>query len=896
MALAGSVDFGMAVDQAKVEVLSALSDKIRTPISVVLGNTEVIMRETGESHTASHAMNIQAAARTLLLMVNDIMDLKEIHNKTLKLEEGSFSVLSLLQDVIAYAEYGADEKHLELRLDIDEKLPRGLWGDAIRLTQIFNNLLTNAIKYTLEGYVELNIHWQALGSGEKGEYGILSVQVRDSGIGMNKETVARLLSGYSQDGEKGSHDGENLELGIFIVEHLLDLMGSKLQIESECGKGSTFSFCVVQKIEDPAFVGRRKSRQSRDLLVQMEADQKIVAPSARILVVDDSTMNQDLVRGILKGTKIKIDTAINGEEAIEKLEEQKYHLVFMDHMMPVMDGMEALKRIRERKLCQGIPVVVLTANVAPGAREQYLEAGFDDYLPKPVIPQQLESAIKRHLPKRLMRDRWEMHDGEALEKKEAAASQEQELSPFLQQFSFLDTTVGMSYFADNEEFYRDMIRCYLENSSYEDIRKSYEEEDWENYRILVHALKSTSLSIGAVELSGKAKELEMAAKEQRVEDIRRGHGPMMEQLRTLLEQISQTMGEKLEQKEETFAVQEDKSTILVVDDDAMNLRIAEKMLESQFKIECVKSGREALAFVERVIPNLILLDLHMPGMDGFQVIEALRAEEKYRDIPVIFLTADNDRDTEIKGFREGALDFITKPFIADIAISRVNRILELSRLQKDLQREVKKQTRTAEERRQKVERLSSQIMQTLAGTIDAKDKYTKGHSSRVAEYALKIAEKLGKSEKEQQDIYYLGLLHDIGKIGIPDGIINKTSRLSDEEYEVIKTHPVIGAEILENISELPELALGARWHHERYDGKGYPDHLKGDEIPEMARIIGVADAYDAMTSNRSYRSVLPQSVVRGEIEKGKGTQFDPLFADKMLEMIDEDLEYQMREK
>ncbi len=893
MALAGSVDHGMAVDQAKAEVLSALSNKVRTPISVVLGNTEVIIRETGESHTASHAMNIQAAARTLLLLVNDIMDLTEIHNRTLKLEEGSFSVLSLLQDVIAYAEYSTDEKHLELRLDIDERLPRGLWGDAIRLTQIFNNLLSNAIKYTSEGYVELNIRWQALGSGAKGEYGILSVQVRDTGIGMEAETIDRLLGKSARGVREDSSPSENLEMGIFIVENLLELMGSKLQIESEYGKGSTFSFCVVQRIKDPAFVGKRKSRQSHNLLAQMEADQKIVAPSARILVVDDSTMNQDLVRGILRGTKIKIDTAINGEEAVEKLEEQKYHMVLMDHMMPVMDGMEALKLIKERNLCQGVPVVVLTANVAPGAKEEYLKAGFDDYLTKPVIPQQLESAIKRHLPKRLILERWE-RGGLTEEKPESETPQEQ--SPFLQKFSFLDTSVGMSYFADNEEFYGDMIRCYLDNSSFEDIRKAYEEEDWENYRILVHALKSTSLSIGAVELSGQAKALEMAAKENRIGDIKRDHDVMMERFHQLLEDIRLALGDTRQEKEETLSVQEDKATILVVDDDAMNLRIAEKMLESQFHIECVKSGREALEFVERVIPNLILLDLHMPGMDGFQVIAALRAQERFREIPVIFLTADNDRDTEIKGFREGALDFITKPFIADIAISRVNRILELSRLQKDLQTEVKKQTRTAEERRQKVERLSSQIMETLAGTIDAKDKYTKGHSSRVAEYALKIAEKLGKSEKEQQDIYYLGLLHDIGKIGIPDGIINKTSRLTDDEYEVIKTHPAIGAEILENISELPELALGARWHHERYDGRGYPDHLKGEDIPEMARIIGVADAYDAMTSNRSYRSVLPQSVVRGEIEKGKGSQFDPLFADKMIEMIDEDVEYQMRER
>ena len=894
MALAGDIDFGVAVNQAKVEVLSSLSNKVRTPISVVLGNTEMIMRETGESHTATYAMNIQAAARTMLLMMNDIVDLSNIQKGTLKLEEASFSMLSLLQDVIAYAEYSTDEKHLELRLDIDEKLPRGLCGDAIRLTQIFNNLLSNAIKYTSEGFVELSVRWQTLGSGGQGEYGILTVRVRDSGIGMKKETIDRISSGQTVDKKKDVQESRELQLGIFIIESLLDLMGSKLQIESEYGKGSTFSFCIVQKIIDPAPVGKRKSREAHHVLQQMQTNQKLLAPNAKILVVDDSTMNQNLFRGVLKDSKIKIDTAFNGEEALKKLQEEHYHLAFMDHMMPVMDGIEALKRIRSGNLCPGIPVVALTANMAPGAKEMYLEEGFDEYLSKPVSPKQLEAVIKRYLPKELIQEKEESRHTE--EKEQEEVSTQQEKSAFLQKVSFLDTSVGMSYFADNEDFYHEMIQCYLDNSSYEDIQKSFDNQDWENYRILVHALKSTSLSIGAVELSNQAKELEFAAKEGRIDDIYRGHDAMITRYHHLLEQIHQVLGEVREEKEETLSIQEDKACILVVDDDMMNLRIAEKMLESQFHIECVKSGGEALEFVEKVIPNLILLDLHMPGMDGFQVIEALRAKEQYRDIPVIFLTADNDRETEVKGFREGALDFITKPFIADIAISRVNRILELSRLQKDLQREVKKQTRTAEERRQKVERLSNQIMKTLAGTIDAKDKYKKGHSSRVAEYAVEIAKKLGKSPKEQENIYYLGLLHDIGKIGIPDGIINKTSKLTDEEYELIKTHSIIGAEILENISELPELVMGARWHHERYDGSGYPDKLKGDKIPEMARIIGVADAYDAMTSKRSYRDVLPQNVVRAEIEKGKGSQFDPIVADKMLEMIDEDTEYLMKER
>lgn len=893
MTFAGNVDFDTVINQARMDGLSVLSNKVRTPLNVVLGNTEMIMRETKESRTATYAMNIQATARAILLMMNDIVDITSIHNGTLKLEERSFSILSLLQDVIAYAEYNTDEKHLELRLDIDENLPRELWGDSVRLTQVFNNILSNAVKYTLEGFVELSVRWQALGSGAKGEYGILSVHVKDSGIGMEKEVVHKLSGDWMQE-KKEEHDKDSLHLGLLIVENLLDLMGSKLQVESEHEKGSTVSFCIVQKIIDPAPVGKRKSGGVHRVLQQLKADDRFLAPGTRVLVVDDSTMNQELFRGVLKESKIDIDTALNGEEALKKLEKENYDLIFMDHMMPVMDGPETVKKIRSDNLCQGIPIIALTANVMPGARELYQQEGFDDYLSKPVSPRQLEDTIRRYLRKEFIQENEASAYTEESEENEI--SQNQEKSSFLHKISFLDTSVGMSYFCGNEDFYREMIQCYLDNNSYDDIQKSFENKDWENYRILVHALKSTSLSIGAVDLSNQAKELEFASKEGRIKDICRWHDAMMKLYHHLLEQIGQVLEEKQEEKEEVSSVQEDKACILVVDDDVMNLRIAEKMLESQFHIECVKSGREALEFVEKIIPNLILLDLHMPGMDGFQVIEALRANEKSKDIPVIFLTADNDRDTEVKGFRVGALDFIAKPFIADITISRVNRILELNRLQKDLQREVKKQTRKAEERRQKVERLSNQIMETLAGTIDAKDKYTKGHSSRVAEYALNIAKRMNKSEKEQQEIYYLGLLHDIGKIGIPDGIINKTSRLTDEEYKLIKTHPIIGAEILENISEMPELVRGARWHHERYDGRGYPDGLKGDEIPEAARIIGVADAYDAMTSKRSYRDMLPQSIVRAEIEKGKGNQFDPKAADKMLEMIDEDVEYQMKEK
>lgn len=196
----------------------------------------------------------------------------------------------------------------------------------------------------------------------------------------------------------------------------------------------------------------------------------------------------------------------------------------------------------------------------------------------------------------------------------------------------------------------------------------------------------------------------------------------------------------------------------------------------------------------------------------------------------------------------------------------------------------------------KVEKLSYQAMETLAHTIDAKDNYTSGHSTRVAKYAREIAKRMGMDEKTQNTLYFMGLLHDIGKIGIKDDIINKPGGLTEEEFFTIKRHSTIGYDILRDMSEISDIEKGARWHHERYDGTGYPDGLKGEEIPEYARIICVADAYDAMTSKRSYRDSMPQAKVRDEIMKGRGTQFDPRIADVVLAIMDEDTEYRLREE
>lgn len=338
-----------------------------------------------------------------------------------------------------------------------------------------------------------------------------------------------------------------------------------------------------------------------------------------------------------------------------------------------------------------------------------------------------------------------------------------------------------------------------------------------------------------------------------------------------------------------------KDSILVVDDDKMNLMLTQKILGIRYDVSCVSSGKEAILYLQDNVPDMILLDLHMPEMSGLEVLDEIRNMDKVSDVPVIFLTADSERKTEIEIFKAGAMDYIQKPFIAEVVIRRISRILELYHYQQSLQQEVDQKTTELRESNRKFNNLSMQVGMALASAIDAKDTYTNGHSVRVAEYSRELARRMGRSMQEINDIYYIGLLHDIGKIGIPDQIINKPERLTKEEYQIVKDHPKIGAEILENISEIPSIAVGAHWHHERYDGQGYPDGLAGEEIPEVARIIGVADAYDTMTSKRSYRDILPQDVARNEIENGKGTQFDPIIADYMLEMIDEDTEYQMHE-
>ncbi len=331
-------------------------------------------------------------------------------------------------------------------------------------------------------------------------------------------------------------------------------------------------------------------------------------------------------------------------------------------------------------------------------------------------------------------------------------------------------------------------------------------------------------------------------------------------------------------------------SIVIAYDDSLNLDfVKEVLVEKGYNVTVVKGGGELCGYLKENMTDMIMIAGELNDINSIKVVEMIRdLGSAIRRIPIIIVSED-DSVFEKRMLELGVADFINIPISKEKIYIRVKNILRLSYLDKNLEQEI-------ERKNEENEQLSMHIIKALAYAIDAKDRYTNGHSLRVAEYSRKIASRCGFSESEQNEIYIIGLLHDVGKIGIPDGIINKVSKLDDEEFKIIKNHPIIGTQILETITEMPALSKGARWHHERYDGKGYPDGLQGGDIPRVARIIAVADAYDAMTSNRSYRKPLSQEIVKEEIRKGIGTQFDPEFASVMIEMIDEDTDYEMRER
>lgn len=335
--------------------------------------------------------------------------------------------------------------------------------------------------------------------------------------------------------------------------------------------------------------------------------------------------------------------------------------------------------------------------------------------------------------------------------------------------------------------------------------------------------------------------------------------------------------------------------ILVVDDDTSNLALAQKILGKEYRIAAANSGMVALRYLEKNSPDLILLDINMPEMDGFQVMEKVREMERFSHVPVIFLTADNDPETETRCFATGAVDFVAKPFIPDVLMSRVKKTLELEIYRANLEHMVEEQTRIITARTRRISQIQEQVIMGMATLIETRDNSTGKHVKNTKTYVRMIASELKArniysdilTEDYIMNVYKAAPLHDVGKIKISDAILRKPGKLTEEEYNAMKLHTVYGREIINEIIggvEDPDYVKIAEdiamYHHERWDGNGYPIGLKGEDIPLCARIMALADVFDALYEERCYKEpIRPVYKIMQTLKEGRGTQFDPLITD-----------------
>ena len=390
----------VAANEAKSSFLSNMSHEIRTPINAILGMNEMILRESTEASTLTYSQNIKTAGNTLLGIVNDILDFSKIEEGKMNIVPVDYDLLAILKDLVNMIRIKLDAKKLKLILDFDNNTPRLLHGDEIRIKQIITNILTNSAKYTERGNVTFKVSYEKKAS--EPDSVMLNVSVKDTGIGIKPADMDKLFSKFDRIEENRNRNIEGTGLGMSITKELLEMMGSSLHVSSVYGAGSEFSFTIKQTVVSWEPLGNFEEEAQEESKEEVkEYKQKFEAPDANILVVDDNNMNLLVFTRLLKQTKVKIDTAKSGDEAISMIFKKKYDVIFLDHMMPEKDGVQVLRELKEGPVNPNMetPYICLTANAITGARDEYIKAGFDDYLAKPVNPKELEEMLFCHLPK-----------------------------------------------------------------------------------------------------------------------------------------------------------------------------------------------------------------------------------------------------------------------------------------------------------------------------------------------------------------------------------------------------------------------------------------------------------------------------------------------------------------
>ena len=551
--------------KSKSVFLSNMSHEIRTPINTVLGMNEMIIRECEDKQILSYAKNIQSSGKTLLFLINDILDMTKIESGRMNIVPTEYYIADVLVDLWNLIYLRAQEKGLTVDFVVDETMPRKLFGDDMRIKQIVTNLLTNAVKYTQKGGIVLHASYERTG----GDSMNLIISVKDTGMGIKKEDMGLLFESFQRLDEEKNRNIEGTGLGMNITRSLLSLMKGDIKVESEYHKGSTFMVTIPQKMVDGEATGDFEQIMKKHRMELEGGHESFEAPRANVLVVDDNTMNLIVFEALLKRTRMNIVTADSGKKCLEFVKKESFDIIFMDHMMPGMDGIETLAEIKKlgRSINEKTPVIALTANAGSGAREFYLKEGFADFLAKPIDADLLEQMIVSYLPEELVQIK---KSRPADIKQDATAEKISQDKGENKKFILLrekglHTENGLQYCRGDQEFYEELLIKFVNDAErkIEDIEDAFKNEGIIDYQIMVHALKSSSKMIGANTLSELAKGAEDAAKKQDLSYIREHHGELIDKYRETAQVIldvlcpSKEVTEKEDQADLTEISKED---------------------------------------------------------------------------------------------------------------------------------------------------------------------------------------------------------------------------------------------------------------------------------------------------------------------------------------------------
>ncbi|MBP0958089.1 MAG: response regulator [Oscillospiraceae bacterium] len=529
-------DEARAATKSKSDFLSNMSHEIRTPLNSVLGMNELILREAEDESIINYACNVETSGKLLLSLINDILDFSKIESGKMEIVPVRYQIASVVNDTVNMLNRRFEEKGLELKINADPKIPSCLFGDEVRIRQILTNIMTNAVKYTDSGSVTLTAGFEK----HSLDTIMLILSVKDTGRGIKEEDREKLFSGFTRVDQVRNRNIEDTGLGLSITSRLVSMMNGTIEVESVYGEGSEFIIKLPQKVisAEPSGEFCTRSECTSDRRKYRES---FTAPEARVLVTDDNRSNLLVAEGLLKPTGIQVDCASNGFECLNRLRTNKYDVLLLDHMMPEMDGVETLKKIREENLALGMPVVALTANAISGARDMYVEYGFEDYLPKPISGNSLEKMLLKLLPPQLVHITEEKANEDIASEKTAETKKTADEKPA----ALIDKSVAMTYCGDSEELFMIILQTYCEEfeERIKKLRDFYEQKDIDNYRIVAHSLKSTSLNIGAVALSEEARTHEFAAKDGNWEPISEDIDKLLENYRAVNEEAMKIASE-----------------------------------------------------------------------------------------------------------------------------------------------------------------------------------------------------------------------------------------------------------------------------------------------------------------------------------------------------------------